>query len=488
MPLLVWVEGVSPALFDGAIGVWSPTSNELLLTECRGYTMSRVNADALTETDITPPGFVCFHPASDEPAWTPDGQSIVFGGPPPDTEGLFYGTQGIWVMKRDGAEPHPINPDETMIRSLEFRGWMDDHTLAYRGASGTFQLAGIIDITTGNHLGPYLIPGGIIHSPNANYLPATSLPFYRLGVITKTRPSEKQIEIPPRFMPAVPCGTEAVCSSRFEDWQPGTNKALVLTFYWEHGNPAPPFSQLVSWDLDTDVVVPIVPDGTRGKFAPDGLTLAYLTFGPAQLDGEDKPVHRDSDSETDLTPYLQLLSIETGRVTLSMPVVVDPPSIYPHGKLYEPKAALEVLGRDKFYNKYYFFCSPITAFSSDGKLLALLTPGEILLDQDGRPIGVENGSIPYLHLLNVRTGQILYSAPSSPMMPIWSPNSQKLIYRDEQGDLSILSVSDSHSVPLTRGGGQRASSPQWSHDGTYLSVSFRENEKDAPKMAIIEAP
>jgi hypothetical protein len=87
-------------------------------------------------------------------------------------------------------------------------------------------------------------------------------------------------------------------NSRFEDWLPGTNKMLVLT--WEAGNALTEFdvdslehplnrniiTQLQLWDVDAHEVSVLVPQGIYGRFSPDGQYLAFHTYISASNSNE----------------------------------------------------------------------------------------------------------------------------------------------------------------------------------------------------------
>jgi hypothetical protein len=117
-------------------------------------------------------------------------------------------------------------------------------------------------------------------------------------------------------------------------------------------------------------------------------------------------------------------------------------------------------------------------FSPDGNYLTFYTRSEIQLDTNNHPIGVaphlEGEESDYLHLLDLSTGGIIWSIPAvtrqRPENLLWSPDSTKFIFQDRESNFVLSDVASQNMTPITRGGGERLSFPQWSFDGSYLSV------------------
>lgn len=176
-----------------------------------------------------------------------------------------------------------------------------------------------------------------------------------------------------------PCIDE---NSRFEDWLPGTNQMLVVTW------PAEEYLFLIEnyedlvfptvetklqlWDVDEQTLTPLVDEAIFGRFSPDGRFLAYQTILPI--------------------PQLHIMDFESRQV------------------------------------------------------LHTFVNAEPTLN-----LSIATTKAPYL----------------------WSPDSTNLIFRNPQGNLAILNISEGLLTPLSLSGGERLQNPQWSHDGRFLSVSVQ---------------
>lgn len=118
-------------------------------------------------------------------------------------------------------------------------------------------------------------------------------------------------------------------------------------------------------------------------------------------------------------------------------------------------------------------------FSPNGRYLTFYTRSQIEVDANNRPIGVtalpEGQKEEYLHLLDFSTGQIIISIPAITQQrfanQLWSPNSQTFIYQDRESNFALFDVISQNSTLLTLSGGERLSNPQWSFDGSFLSVT-----------------
>jgi hypothetical protein len=274
-------------------------------------------------------------------------------------------------------------------------------------------------------------------------------------------------------------GVDIQVYTRFENWLPGTNKMLALAHCWKQGSDHAPATQLILWDLDTDALVPIAADGITGRFSPDGLTLAYLSFDPA-VSGRDPET-------SSLTPYLQLLNMEDERVTLSLPVAVESPDVYPYGKYDEASTALTIVGAKEYYVHYHLYYKPIMVFSPNSRYL--VTVDQIRPDEQINSSSKERSSHRvYVQLLDVETQQVVYSSPSDSTTPVWSPDSNKLAHRDEHDNWVIFDIATETLTYLTQNGGQRIHSLQWSYASTYLSLEFYGNGHNKPQIAILRTP
>lgn len=88
------------------------------------------------------------------------------------------------------------------------------------------------------------------------------------------------------------------------------------------------------------------------------------------------------------------------------------------------------------------------------------------------------------HIMDFESRQVIHTFPSAePTLEpriaasnapyLWSPDSTKIVFRDSQGNLTVLTVAYGSLTPLSLSGGERLQNPQWSYDGRFLSVSIQ---------------
>jgi len=404
-------------------GAWSPTANELLLGKCAAQPgFFKAEAPEFVPTALQPlQDITC--PYQLNAIWKSDGQQVVFQAGLLDD--ILLGRNGdLWIIDRDGRHARRI---QEMSPYVWLRGWMDARTLGY----GVHYKAGheaavILNTETGEVLASH----GLVSSvgkPNSNYLPSDN------GVLTL-------LSIVPAALPTLAAEAPGVYAphpdefANFVSWFPGTNKALVLTAPDGH-------FQLEAWDFDNNSRTVVAPGSADGLLAPNGRILAYLT----------------------LPPHLQVLDIETGQVTMTLPAAVT---------------ACHSCGDPTYFTRM------IAAFSPDSRYLAFLTEGEPQLNSEGQPTGNSRGLEIYVLVIDLVTHQVVYYALGDPEAlawgPIqetkllWSPTSQHLIYRADSSELVVFAIAEGSGLQLKQGGGLYLGNPQWSFDGQYLSMELRE--------------
>lgn len=209
-------------------------------------------------------------------------------------------------------------------------------------------------------------------------------------------------------------------NSSFQDWLPKTNKMLVMVgergvmeddeeFY-----NLPPMSDLQLWDVATDELTLLVPDGLYGRFSPDGRYLASVI-------------------PNESGPTMQLRQEPFDQILLEAPT--------------------RAVGHS--WSSFL----PFFSFSPDSHYLAFFTTAD------------SSHSAPtHLAVLDLENKIILWSLPVPSGDLFWSPDSTHLLYRANDGNLTLLNVENGRTTPLTFDGGQLVRDPQWSYDGRYLSV------------------
>jgi Tol biopolymer transport system component len=215
------------------------------------------------------------------------------------------------------------------------------------------------------------------------------------------------------------------------DWLPDTNQMLVLT--WDKDldlyENAPVTTQLQMWDIAANTLTALIPGGRDGRFSPDGVYLAYLVRNENGFD-------------------IQLLSRADNRVIFTTP---------------------------QHPNENNEFVNPNFSFSPDGRFVTFYV----------RDAGSPDGS--FLQVFNVSSQQVIAELPATPYWEFtWSPNSEYFLYENEHGGLALFNLKDSSTFLLTENNDTRLSNPQWSFDGSYLSVTVREG--DVVKTAVLAIP
>jgi len=440
-------------VFDLLAGKWSPVDNKLILHSCfRGQDnkrIVRIDAPEFTEIKMSSDDFNCYDYF--DMAWTPDGQQIIYTGPPPKDypDPDRFETMDVWLMGRNGEDAHPIKPGKIMAglysSSFELTDWADNHTVIYKDHSGTFEIAAILDITTGEYYSWLATTGGSVGPSHPKYLTASGLGgFTWVMKRSETPVTTKSLEKMSKeaiFLKA----TNKLTFTWVLDWLPGTEQALIF-----ENNPDNLETRLSLWNVNQNILSILAPHGVDGQFSPNGHFLVYITRDPIQLEEKDKPAI--SPQQTDFVHQLHLFDMAKQQLTFSTLVTVANESHQP---------------------KYPFYHS-LTTFSPDSRYLTFFTSNELTFDgQDvalAKDITDDNF---YLHIFDTTNGEIVSSTPSRLEVPIWSPNSYRFIFRDQLDSLTIFSVMNGDSkIPLTQSGGIRVENPQWSFDGSYLSVRF----------------
>jgi Tol biopolymer transport system component len=487
VPTLVWAEGVEVVQdIDTQTIQWSPTTNEFVFDSCLDSDFNLnpegalilMSAPNFAPLDLTMPNLICTVVTG--ASWLADGQRIAFTSRLQEEVAGSDDVTELWLVDRDGRNIHPVDPGEANARWLQVIGWMDSHTVVYTGyAGGGHVHVNVLDIDSGEAIAWGLVHG-LFYEPSPDYVPAYDGMDYWFGVsaaVVSTEATEHQLELEGgpfirwlSWRVTEDGGMERPFNSHFVDWLPTTNQMLVLTWPSTADFTALPFAenasafQLQLWQVDTNELTPLVPGGIHGYFAPDGRTLSFITAGPPILDSTGKPLAAP-EVEQD-TFYVNLLDRATGRVFLSLPSATD---------------------IDGYSTPHDF-----DTFSPDGAYFTFLTAGPLQTGTDGRPTVVLPNPDPaetttWLNIVDVRTGQLLQSTVAQAMIPVWSPNNDRFLYRNENGNLVLLFLDGRPDFPLTQSGGQRLVQPRWSFDGQYLSVGYF-TEGCGCRTAVMRAP
>lgn len=449
---LVWAETAKPIVLSNYSAQWSPTANELLLDTCPDMVAHKSAVYRAGAPDFEP---VLLNEADVEcsavsrgATWTPDGQSIIFSGRELQDSGPDI--TSVWLIGRDGSNPHPVRPDENTGLYVEFLGWMGESTLAYESyAGGGHRILRVLDVFTEARKA-YVLMQGVFHDPTTDYVAGTYWAPNPVPVAVSLSPDYENAAHfvlggaeYVRFTPLNTTRDEWFNNAEFEGWRGGTSQMLIQSVnHWVEDDFYRRVTRLKQWEVEADNTVVVAEGGVDGQFSPDGDMLTYLTLGPPWLDSEDKPlVDNYQPIPLDGTQYLNLLDMSAQVVTYSVPILEHQTLLgyrdRPDDILYE----LQV------------------SFSPNSQYLTYFSPGD--------------GTAAELNVLDLDSLQIVYSALADTQTPVWSPDSSRVVYYDHQMGLGVLRMSTLTFTPLVQSGSQRIVNIQWSYDGQYLSLDTR---------------
>jgi hypothetical protein len=480
---LNWAENYEkPIVIKNFSGSWSPTNNEMVSIH---RTSLEIGVIALaSHPDFSPKNIRVENANFIDTSfiWSADGNWIVFGGPHiHDQPWTVDEGSVLWKMDRNGENQQQVLPDDYAGRWLEFIGWMDNQTIAtstYEGGGhNRVEITDILDSKVIASVGFH----GLYFDANTENVAAAinSIKAYYLFLITR---EEQPVAVSTNFWGeesnhifGFPYGDlQPEISTIFKDWLPGKNLVLVQAFTYDFERDYYSTSRLLIWDLTTNAYKEFVSGGIDGKFSPSGDKLASITSGPAGLNKDNTlKLEPNKTLQDEGDPYLQLLEMSTNEVLLSLPIVsgIDPRDYT--GKIYETKMA----------------------FSPNNQYFAFLSPGLVVLDEHGWPVGkidAETDEI-YLNLLDLENKVLLLSAPCSTdyhpsyTMFVWSPNSDKIVFRDNYLNWQVYNVKNGTIMPVTASGGDQTFFGGWSSDGHYLSLEMA-NEDHMVDTFVIAIP
>jgi Tol biopolymer transport system component len=466
LPELVWADWVGmPVRVEDGIVIWSPTENIFLVNDCppaRGVgLLFLAEAPDFDLISITPDEFQCTL-ASRDVSWNPTGEFFVYTGVP---ETGFQGEHtDMWIMNRDGSNPRRVYPEGKVGWHMwSDSPWMDDQTFVdatYFGGGNI--VVGIMNILTGEVISTAHLRGERF-TPNADYLPMRLVGDFDYQILAVLSKKTHQITLPDwlitssqdRPFPIYSWTLEDLVSSIFEDWLSGTNQMLVFWQRVKNQVEEPP--QLALWNVDTDEVTTLAPNGLSGRFSPDGSILAYITLSLPKLDTTARPILNEQWPPTEPQTYLQLIDMESQQVFLSFPTY-------------------QRIDEWAFAATHYL---PKFAFSPDSRYLTFQTFGTLQFDAAGWPVGVNSDDTLYLHILDLTTWQVIFSSEITTEVsqdPSWSPTSDKLIYCDPQQNLQMFLIEERRLLPIIEDGGELLNQPEWSYDGEYISLCVKGGE------------
>jgi hypothetical protein len=439
IPPVVWGDTL-PIIHipDHGINAWSPTANEILLSNNSTDVLYLAAAPDFIPVNVSQKMFDSH--TSDSVIWSLDGQKIYFSGPRAgDEEGLTVESEYTtpWVVNRDGSDPHLLIEEDDTYHWLQFKGWLDQSTLClWSYSGGGFSSIALVNAGTGERVAGAFYNGDLFE-PSRDYMAAmVSEYLLNVFVITKqpqTNPFPDHImggyaKVIPIFQP----GDFDKFYTGFIDWYPGTNKMLVERITNEGG-----FStDLLIWNVETDAVTAFVPGGIGGSFSPDGRYLAYLIDRPLAPAGQE-----DAQTSSDINafnfevanPHVELLNLKTMEVDFSLPV--------------ETRFLWHI-------NMHGY--NPAISFSPKGRYIGVVSPGEIIVDAYGWPVGINRSEdeTPYLHIIDLQNHKVVFGRENV-SEPTWAPKEDKFLVTDENGNLTLVDLASKTEIAITQFVGDR---------------------------------
>ncbi len=431
---LAWLDSVQEKIVvDDDLIAWSPVSNEFIFDYCARFVFAEdlidefifiASAPEFLPEDITPDDFFCNSYSMTE--WRPEGTQLLVNGVYSDAE--WIGSAGandsshLFVMDIDGRNLRETNAGGWLF---DFEGWMDNQRLVTRGYRGGGNwIVSIFDVDANEELAWAWIYAHFVNYVDTDFVIANSGdPF--LGASAAIFSTEAIRPVPE---PTLDIGSrdgfgsyinhlsfnedpwEILYDSRYQDWISESNQMLVLT--WNDDLPEDVLHEnavtnLQMWDVETDQLTLIVPNAIYGRISHDRNFLVYMT---------------PSESH----PQLQLLNRVSGEIQFVQPAYAE--------------------------DDIHFIVAAFTSFSPNGRFLTFYSP------------------TPELMIYDLEKGEFLPPVTAVPYTPLWSPDNGRFVYDDPENGLSIYEVVTQTTYPLAVNGGDRLSNPQWSFDGTYLSV------------------
>lgn len=442
LPDVVWGQNIQPiALLDSKDVVWSPIENRIVLDKCSSRPTAQYNYIEKTEPFIKPVVDIAYEPlfqplnvetpaihcpANPKIIWEPDGKRFGFSGVPDDVS--YLPTYG------DGAFVHLINKNGADFRnsglSLDFDnfyGWMGNNRVVSSNYSGGgHAVVRIDDVDKMENLAwgwsyavgvPYVTSNYAVISfslPDLNHEIGLFSPLQLEAIDEEKGRAQTPYT---KFFATKDENEKIEFGSLLQNVFEQSEQLLILTWnnsqllYADGVNILNDDSifDLRVWDLKTDQRKILEPNAIYGRVSPDEQILLFL---------QPSPVH----------PELKLKHMSSEEIFFTQPIYV------------------EVI---------HDFAEPLTTFSPDGRFVTFFDLNQSLV------------------IFDLENQQEKQPVASAFVQPIWSPTSQHLIFFDDNQNLMLFDLVKNSIQPIVDSeDSMRLSNPQWSYDGSYLSVAI----------------
>ena len=447
-----WNEALKRFNLNADDGVWARTSDRFLYLQTEADETSTLYK--ISAPDFKP--IRLYHPATYF-TLSPDDQFIVYKSGLPDSP-----EEKDCVMDLDGNFLRAIDDPIHGVQYHAQNAWLGPQNIVSSRYSGGQVSVHSVNIETARSASWGASIHGNWFPPKNGYIPATSdtgSADPRLMVIAQRFPSKHLEELDylggnVLRLPAYRSTPQMNTISTFQDWFPNGNQILLFWGQFNRDNGWVPVRyDLLLWDVDKNTVRLMAPFGRAGQFSPDGKFLAYTSYGPATLDSSSKPVDSKQMPEASNGSYMQLMELSSGKVFLSLPILarVDNEDLV-------------------FFNAYGTFQAQ---FSPDSRYLAFFSPGSIVVNSEGWPVGIKDSHADAVtfNVLDLQEKSLLWSQPSiGDAEYAWSPTSNGIVFQDKGLNWHFINLREHKDTFITLGNADNVYHPGWSYDGHYLSL------------------
>lgn len=395
--------------------------------------------------------------------WSPDGAYIVFTGPYPDVPPYQDGFESIWIIGKNGEDPHPFQTNRSVNERRwffgNFLGWDDSDTLYYSyGAGSGFSHVKGFNLRSGKAIYSEILSSGI-YPPHHGFIPNEALGATMIVDTKHFDPNGEQYGEPYIRRPTRN-GNQLL--ALFQGWLPGTNKALILTRA-TNSEADKNEENLMLWDMDTDQLEEVISNAIVGRFSNDGKTLAFISIKPmnsqqSENTFEAQPGEPSSRSQH----YINLFDVKTKTIFFS-------------SRTFSMKDHFPNLNHEyeNYFGRYAFL-----SFPPNDRYFVFLEPA--------------SSQRVFLKVFDTALRQVVFSAESSidkPYPVVWdgihewcliSPDSNMLLFTDSNGNLGILYLNTLRTLAITDSGGVRINHSSWSFDSQYLLISYLDSYDTPP--------
>jgi hypothetical protein len=376
----------------------------------------------------------------------------VLSNPSADSLDADYGSGELWIMAAGSGDA--VATGKSVRRYSDFAGWMDDDVVVYKNWIGGM---GSVFTQWNVRRNEWVIDDLLSGFPialNHKYVVVMDCMLDCTPYVMLRSPPKKDENCYhgcssvsfPKHKITIDSWLEAF----FQDWY-GEERMLVAVMGVENKIE---HTRLFLWNVRSDQLTPVAYGGVFGSFSPDDKYLSWITHGPLQSETVDlhSPLILDPFDE-DEPAYLHWKDIATDRTIASLPVfALTPREAEADGILF-----------------------PFFTFSPDSKWITIVSPAHLEDERDG---------VWSFRIVELSTGQLVHSIEHSGNTNFhnyrtltWSPNSDRFVYRDADGNWKIFNINNRSILSLTAAHAKNLGSPTWSFDGRFLQFVER---KPAP--------